>query len=401
MIASRGPSGGWEVNRFNELDAATLAHLSTDRTTVARWLLQGLSAAANTNAIDPVTMVEATIRQRRADQLRAERQSNRVYTLWLGLALQWDASAPRACSFDILSQRLYLVRQHIIDDRFQQALSTLPGHLTAGIRGNIPETLLITRVTAHSGLAAYNLLEQTFLAWRGLAEFALGSFDWQFSTNIRPLSRVTSSSWCLASCRHIDDNDAIKIFNPSTTLPTMATKPPTLSVASINHLKLYCKKLQSASPSSRDIGHVMASAMRLYAQALDQPFPADQFLGLWQVCEAIALTKPGQHRGESIPHRLAWFQTRWDDAEPIGVEALIESLSQLRNSYVHKGISTNIDQDDVNVLKFICDTTINMLMKLILRLPTKDHLDLFYRAISRPETEKRIIKQVLELVDEL
>ena len=96
--------------------------------------------------------------------------------------------------------------------------------------------------------------------------------------------------------------------------------------------------------------------MQLYSDALDEYYFYNQFLNLWNIAETICFPDGTGVESKKVTNRLAWFGKNIGLVSS-GYTKILESLALKRNNLVHRGIS-DIDNDDVNHLKFAIDTAL-------------------------------------------
>jgi hypothetical protein len=76
----------------------------------------------------------------------------------------------------------------------------------------------------------------------------------------------------------------------------------------------------------------------------------------------------------------------------------LEVLSEKRNNLVHRGID-NIDQDDINILKIVCETALKWIIEEHNNLKTKLHLNEFYRLRTSSEKEIEAISDCIKYIN--
>ncbi|MFA6045498.1 MAG: hypothetical protein WC718_10975 [Phycisphaerales bacterium] len=262
-----------------------------------------------------------------------------------------------------------------------------------------PRLLIIATAEGADGPTAFSSVERAFETLRGAIELQLSHGAFRHSSHVAASGAFPPADWMIA-VRPGTKPLVVGLVNPDTThmgrsrfVGTLTSKAVELGTRVFDFLR--------EPPNPDLVDATIGTCLRLYAQAMDQVFPYAQFLGLWQLAEALCGVKPGQTRGDPLPLRLAWFQTRLENFSPFASGECISYLLRLRHDMVHKGTLFEIDQEDVNMLKYYCEIAICVWLKLRKKLPTKKHLEAFYDAIGRPPDDWDTCVEVATMLKEM
>jgi hypothetical protein len=118
---------------------------------------------------------------------------------------------------------------------------------------------------------------------------------------------------------------------------------------------------------------------------------------LWNIAEAICLSDEFGGNSKEVAKRLAWFG-RNIGLESTGYSNIMESLSHKRNNLVHRGKS-DIDEDDINHLKFAIDTALLWLYQSLSKLKTISHLSQYYRMRDLHKFNLNAINETISIIN--
>jgi hypothetical protein len=137
---------------------------------------------------------------------------------------------------------------------------------------------------------------------------------------------------------------------------------------------------------------LIADGLRLYVQALDASANHTCFVALWQLAEATTCSTDLRGASDEVAKRLIWHTERWN-LPGTGLRETIAELAKKRNDIVHKGIQP-VSEDEINTLKYLCETTIEWLFSARTKLPTRSHVRSLYRMRTLPDAELRAEQEV-------
>lgn len=144
-----------------------------------------------------------------------------------------------------------------------------------------------------------------------------------------------------------------------------------------------------------------ADLMRLYAQAMEQDQAHGCFLALWQMAEAITLFEDGERgNGDRVVSRLSWVERLLMDVPTGALNIALRGLLAKRNEAVHRGLHGHINEDDVNLLKLVCETALQWLLGSRDRFPTKRHVSTWWKHCQLSEVDLKVVEDVCKSVRE-
>ena len=258
--------------------------------------------------------------------------------------------------------------------------------LTLAVRssdlGPVPETYVVAKETAASWRNVWRQLGPSFDVFKGFIEFQ-HKFGSRRIGGDAPRASFPHPKWYVAY-------DGDETANGSTFLVDdhEIRRPIELDSSHLSVLRTKSAFL-SSKPSSKSTDSLIADALRLYSQAMDERFRDKCFLGLWQTLETVALS--GDVRGDTrkICSRIAWHGSRVG-LPGSGFRYRLKELANKRNDVVHRGIQDVTDYD-INVLKIIVEVALGWLQNVRNDLPTEKHLSTYYqyRSTSSADLKKR------------
>ena len=244
---------------------------------------------------------------------------------------------------------------------------------------------LTVRGKGVSGYSAWREIEPAFEALRGLIEFYLNGFQTTitFIGVRRPLRKIPHPLWMLAykkgnspeSFRFVIDSES-------------GTESFQLTRSILDKLQRNSQFLRNV-PKPNSTLELISDCLRLYAQAMDARFEYQCFLGLWQLAEAITRSETIGGKTDDVVKRLAWHGQTGKFAGSGYTESL-KAFGKMRNDIVHKGIH-DVEENDMNILKYVCELALLWLINVRKSLPTIAHLEQFYqlRTLSDADLKTR------------
>ena len=117
-------------------------------------------------------------------------------------------------------------------------------------------------------------------------------------------------------------------------------------------------------------------------------------LGLWQMAESLTLAD--ERRGDTrlVANRLSVFAHERNLGEHLDVSHLTDAIlfiSHKRNEFVHKGLYGCANDDDINVLKLMCELGLEWLYNNLKTLPTQTHVRRYLELYSRNDNDLEAI----------
>lgn len=130
-------------------------------------------------------------------------------------------------------------------------------------------------------------------------------------------------------------------------------------------------------PKTNSTNSLIADSLRLYSDSLNSINIYNAFLNFWQLAEVICLSENVGGRTDKIIARLSWHLTHTKLANE-QITRTLKNLSRKRNDFVHRGIKS-IDQDDLNIIKYLTETALVWLINIKKQLQDKSQIETFYK----------------------
>jgi len=143
---------------------------------------------------------------------------------------------------------------------------------------------------------------------------------------------------------------------------------------------------------------LIADALRLYAQAMDQRHPHATFLALWQLAERMTLSAQG--RTQDVCARIKWL-VRDFDIPGSGLWHVLNDFARKRNDIVHRGYLGEVDDEDVNLLKRITERALLWLIQEHRSLPNQENLTVLYQLRDASTAKVRVHAQTAGFIVKL
>jgi len=142
---------------------------------------------------------------------------------------------------------------------------------------------------------------------------------------------------------------------------------------------------------------LIADALRLYAQAMDQRHPHATFLALW-LAERMALSAQG--RTQDVCARIKWLVHNFD-IPGSGLQHVLNDFARKRNDIMHRGYLGEVDDEDVNLLKRITERVLLWLIRQHRSLPNQENLTVLYQLRDASAAKVRVHAQTARFVQRL
>jgi hypothetical protein len=238
---------------------------------------------------------------------------------------------------------------------------------------------------------AWNKISPTFELLRGIFQFVINRNKLIYNSGNIPLTNYQHPQWMLIK----NPNDKIegRNFFVDTCNIQKKVELDEIQYTLFNDLL----RLFKNEPDEKSTLSVLANSLRLYSQALDAKYLYNCFLSLWQALEAISVSEFIGGKTEKIKRRIIWYTEKYK-LVGTGLRETLEVLSEKRNNLVHSGIN-NIDQDDVNILKIVCEIALKWIIEEHNNLKTKLHLNEFYLLRTSSKKEIEAISDCIKYID--
>lgn len=396
-LISQREDSGWPMDWLNRIAFAELS-ASALPTDLDQWaIMRSLNQMVreNDHSVVDFERIFKELRQEKAASLNRDK-SNWKFFIPLGITLGSDL--PKSPRIKILSKHftflgLSSVNRQLSKEERKTFLN--PNYLTieTGVTiTEIPQVFLSVSGRGASWLLAWREVAPAFDALRGILEFSFGYGGWRLSSDgISPRRKVPHPLWMMAKkseapiewVRFITDED-----KPSGVFDLTNER-----FASIRkNARFLCQESDSKSIES-----LIADCLRLYSQAMDARFRYECFLGFWQLAEAITRAETFGGSTDKVVARIAWHGEK-TGLIGSGYRETLHALSKKRNDIVHRGIH-EVEDEDVNILKLACEVALAWLVRQRKSLPTKTHLDQFYRLREVNSTELQALRDCIKHIE--
>ena len=238
---------------------------------------------------------------------------------------------------------------------------------------------------------AWNKISPAFELLRGIFQFVTSMSKCSYNSGNIPLTSCQHPQWMLIK-RPDNEIEGRKFFVDSCHFKKEIELNKNQYIFFNDILRLFKNR-----PGEKSTLSVLADSLRLYSQALDAKYRYNCFLSLWQALEAISVSEFVGGSTEKIKKRIIWHTEKYK-LVGTGLKETFEVLSEKRNNLVHRGID-NIDQDDINILKIVCETALKWIIEEHNNLKTKLHLNEFYRLRTSSEKEIEAISDCIKYIN--
>jgi len=240
---------------------------------------------------------------------------------------------------------------------------------------------------------AWEDIAQSFDVLRGIIEFSFSFRDFRFTNQNKPRAKISHPKWMLI--RNQSGSYDSTTFEMQDYKLISKFKFSNKHISCIKNNSRVIRKIPLRNSSKQ----VLISCMQLYSDSMDGFYRHDQFLRLWNIAESICLANEFGGNSNKVAKRLAWFGNNIGLVST-GYSNIMTSLSKKRNNLVHNGIS-DINDNDVNHLKFAIDTALYWLYTSLTKLKTISHLSHFYRLRDLPKSELNSTKDTINFLNNL
>lgn len=339
-----------------------------------------------------------------SEQKRAGAGASARWMLYLPIKLDVWETIEFPASLDLLGTTFEFMddahlRQAVGNEAFENAVSD-SAIVRRGENGFANDRLFVA-FCCHQGLSALDAWEKSnpvFDAFRGVLELTYGLGHVQFRSDLHPRRQVPMPRWGLAHSEEgkaellefiCEDQPPQGVFPASCSYPTVE-----LTEERFGDLRRNAGLLPGGC-SERSTVALIADALRLYSQAMDAPFDYGCFLSLWQMIEVVTL----HHSFKEVCPRLRKLLRSLEQSMGYGdLSEVLREFREKRNALVHKGIHFDIDQEDVNSLKLLCELALQWLISHRNDLKTKRQLEYFYEWATKGDAEIEAIEAALAYV---
>jgi hypothetical protein len=322
---------------------------------------------------------------------------------------EWKLYVPFDVAIDIESFKIgdvefSVLRKEDLDIRFceapiNEAYATLrnvdESISFSELKDVLPNYVLVLKCKGKNMIDVWQAYEPVYNQIRGIVEFVM-SPSFQMIPFFKKRTKIGLPKIILGknqySAYYIDlVLDVDHTYN--TLNPKQKQKDSLVNIFEIFH----SKPIQERSFTT-----LLADIFSLYAQAMDSIYNHNCLLSLWQICERICCAETFGGNTKKIIKRLTWHSERINLAGS-GWSKALEAIANKRNNIVHRG-DTFVDQEEIDVLRIIVNSTIRWLLSLHKELQTEEQLEGYYEARTLSNTDLKRRKnsfspQVLSLIE--
>lgn len=168
----------------------------------------------------------------------------------------------------------------------------------------------------------------------------------------------------------------------------------TITVHEKNNLNWVLGKVKF-SADENSIYQLILYSMRLYYYAQSSVHKYDRFMNYWRICEAISMSGSSGGQTRVVIERLSpHFAPELE--KNIDISSILNHLAKIRNGHVHNGLFSAND-DDINLLKVMCDGSIAWLISISNKINNKRELEYYYQHKTTSKSNIIALKNILSL----
>lgn len=370
LLSERG-SDGWNMTRKLVIAERELTAICSKTAKVEVDVLGALTAMYEKGRQD-VEEFESLLQEPKYSG-KEKNASPPQWTFFLPMMMELADDLPKPTCIQIFDRKfdfepLSSVEQKIgIDPLEGKEVSKIVGSMK---QVKIAETYLVANSVGDTWQAAWESLALAFYTLRGVLEFQISVGRWGYSFT-RPRARIPHPTWLIAMGPDSPLKGTTFIVDEYEAIPAIKLNNELLEI-----LVKKSSFLANMPPQPSTLS-IIAAVFSLYIHALDLRFQHSCFLGLWQALEAITLSEEGGGKTDVVCSRADWHGEQLNLIGS-GFRETLGTLAKKRNYIVHQGSDT-VEDEDVNILKTICEAALLWLIEVREKLPTKKHLSEFYR----------------------
>ncbi len=252
-----------------------------------------------------------------------------------------------------------------------------------------PPTFWRVHVKGKDWYKAWLEIDAAYETLKGIFELTQGFGNRQFGWSIYPKSACYSEAarWIVAVSEKTKKVAHILV---DSTEPEKTQTLNEQTFAAILKNAVFFK----AIPQKGSTKDLLATALRLYSQALSETMIHRRLVGFWQLAELLTLSDRTSGKTDVVCERLAAYKQIFLP-DGIGLKLALNEIADKRNNAVHRGEYSEIKDVDVQFLKLICETTFAFIFTHIKRIRTLDDLDLYYQFRNRDGEDLKQIRKHL------
>lgn len=259
---------------------------------------------------------------------------------------------------------------------------------------------LKTEISASDSNQLWQKVEFYYDLIRGIVDFSMqyrGLF-WRMNIYFRKRTYLRLPTLAIA----IDESGDLEVINLIQDSKGKF-KPVKFNLQQEKNFTFIATLLSEKNDNKNSIKRLIADCFRLYGQAMDTIHDYQTFLSFWQLAERIACSETSGGKTEVVVKRLNSFNDKLLPGSRC--KHSLNLLAKKRNNIVHRGIH-HIEEDDLNVIKLNCESSLHWLIHRYDQIKTEDHLKAYYqlRDLSSSDLEREarttdIIKEVAYFIE--
>jgi hypothetical protein len=390
LVTTRADAG-WQLGLNTDFDFECLRALSGSRRLLVRHLMDVLPHVPPT-AGEMLPLVETLLKQRFADEAEFYGRSTKSAQVAVPLRATLATSTKPSFELSVLGREVILASSLVIG-------SDLPDTLTRRGIAAFPELQSPSWVFIEArGYHAESFWEDADGVWSlvlGAVETVCNFLAYKYSWGARRHSVAAVERphhFYIAEDRFWKQHGLEYFF------PVGEQKPPeSLSDSDMESIRFVLAPLIN-SPDKRSTARVVVDALRLYSQAVEQPYTYASVLHFWQMAEALTLAEESRGDTSRVAKRLA-ITAQAVLGERIGLEQFLRDVGDRRNDIVHRGLHTVVDDEALGVLRACCEACLNWIIRSAPELPSVDHIERFYTIAKETEGQRALRKEVDAFVE--
>ena len=259
---------------------------------------------------------------------------------------------------------------------------------------DLPNCWLTCKTSNVDFIQSWKDIGYSLYAIRSLIELSTCGFTFKHSWPFQPRFSLPFPLYiiCISDVGHRDFYYFPKLYEES------KEKPFKISSKAWTWVKDNARKLKSPLKDN-SIELLIANALRLYSQSLDDIASNLCLLSLWQMAETITLSQNFGGQTEKVCNRLALFGKMLKGVDSLILKDALSVISHNRNEIVHSGRDSDVDQRMIHILQMTCTLGLLWLLGHEKNLKTIDHLELYYQYNSQNNANIQSLKEVIRFIE--
>jgi hypothetical protein len=250
---------------------------------------------------------------------------------------------------------------------------------------------ITARVMGRNHYEAWEKLAPASDVFRGIVELTFNLGRHSLSVPPKPKCAVPHHLWAAL----FPKNGSGEYLN--FTVDEVGIREKEITVKRLAALKKNSRFFRRLTDNDGTIDGLLLNCVRLYAQAMDERLEHRALLTWWQLAEAIALSARINGDTKIVAKRLSWYCRKWK-MDTTGINECLEKIAEHRNEIVHRGNAVDVDEEDCNFMKTVCERAILWLASNRPRLRNLEVLERIYQFNSQTPDGLDNIRCALKLI---